>query len=97
MPFYTGRSADGSDMQEVEGFYMNPDNKNEWSSAPYPKQQKIINTKNEVLNYMNGRYTLNDVYEQIKNKKCTLSRRLRQYVLSHYDENGVFIENLQKI
>lgn len=96
MPFYTGKSADGSDMVEFEGVYTNPDNENEWSSTPYPKQKKIINRKQAVLDYMNGKYTLDDVYEQIKNKTCKLSFQLRQYVLSHYDESGNFIDKINK-
>lgn len=35
MPFYRGRSADGSDMEEVEGVYVNSRNPNEWSSKPF--------------------------------------------------------------
>ena len=42
MPFYTGSSPDGSDMKEVEGAYVNPDNPNEWSAKPYPKQRIAI-------------------------------------------------------
>lgn len=92
MPIYTGKSADGSDMKLVEGVYVNPENDNEWSSEPYPKQKKLMNLYNKVYDYMNRRYTLNDVYQQIKNKTCKLSRTEREYVLSHYDENGNFIE-----
>ena len=40
---------------------------------------------------MNGRYTLDDVYKQIQNKTCPLSRSVREYVLSHYDAEGNFI------
>lgn len=91
MPIYRGRSADGSDMEEVEGVYVNPKNTNEWSSKPYPEQQRFINMKKIVFDYMNGRYTLDDVYNQIQNKTCPLSRRVREYVLSHYDAEGNFI------
>ncbi len=94
MPFYTGKSRDGSDMEEVEGMYVNPNNPDEWSSVPYPEQAKLIRIKNEVLEYMNGRFTLNDVYKQIKEKKSGLSARYKKFVLSHYDENGNFIEQL---
>lgn len=90
MSFYRGRTADGSDMEEVQGAYVSEDDK-EWSSEMYPYQKKIINTKNEVLDYMNGRYTLRDVYDQIQNKTCKLSLRLRKYVLHHFDKNGEFI------
>jgi hypothetical protein len=92
MVIYNGKSDDGSDMSIAEGVYINPDNENEWSSTPYPKQKKYINLKNELLDYMNGRYTLRDVYNQIQNKTCDLTLRLRKYVLSHFDENGNFIE-----
>lgn len=92
MPFYTGSSPDGSDMKEIDGIaYVNPHNPDEWSTKPYPGQQSIINLKNAVLDYMDGRYTLNDVYEQIKNKQCPLSRRERDFVLAHYDKDGNFI------
>ena len=90
MPFYTGSTADGSDMKEVQGAYVSEDGK-EWSSEMYPYQKRAINTKNEVLDYMNGRYTLRDVYNQIQNKTCELSSRLRKYVLDHFDNNGNFI------
>jgi len=36
MPFYRGTTPDGSDMEEVEGMYINPKNPNEWSNMPYP-------------------------------------------------------------
>jgi len=96
MPFYTGKSADGSDAQEVHGGYINPDNPNEWSSEPYPKQLKWMRTHQAVLDYMNGRYSLQDVYDQIQNKTCQLSRSLRDYVLSHFDLQGNFITDENK-
>ena len=90
MPIYRGKSADGSDMEEVEGVYVNPDNNNEWSSKPYPSQQKLINIQKEYSDYVNGRFTLNDVYKQIQAKKCPLPVRVREYVLSHYNDKGEF-------
>lgn len=95
MPFYTGKSADGSDMREFEGVYLNPDNPNEWSSTPYSAQQIQMNIKSEVLKYMDGKFSLDDVHKQILNKNCPLSKRCREFVLSHYDENGEFVENSQ--
>lgn len=91
MPFYKGKSADGSDAEEVHGAYQNPNNPDEWSSRPYPEHIRIMNKQRAVLQYMNGRYTLRDVYEQIKAKTCGLSASQREYVLSHFDENGVFL------
>ena len=99
MPIYTGSTPDGSDMKEFEGVYINPENDNEWSSKPYPKQKtypeqrRSMNKYNRLMDYMNGKYNLNDVYLQIKEKKCKLPSVMRKYVLSHYDTNGKFINN----
>lgn len=93
MPFYTGRTADGSDIREVEGgVYVNPNNPDEWSSKAYPgKQRRDQSTYDEVIEYMNGRYTLSDVYKQVIDKICPLSKRCRDFVESHYDTNGKFM------
>lgn len=95
MPIYTGKTADGSDMHETLGVFINPNNKNEWSTTPYNKEQRQIvkdhRTKLEVLEYMSGRFTLRDCYNQIKKRTFGLSARCKRYVLSHFDENGNFI------
>jgi hypothetical protein len=96
MPIYTGKSADGSDMKEWGGVYVNPDNPNEWSTQPYPyrKMKLEIRLWWEVYDYMaEEMITLDDVYKQIQDKTCLLSKRLRDYVLSLYDENGNFIQD----
>ncbi len=93
MPFYTGRTSDGSDMVQASAFaYVNPDNKEEWSNEPYPSQKKANRNYDALFDYMAGKYSLNDVYLQIKAKTCPLSANLRQYVLSHYDSDSNFIE-----
>lgn len=94
MPIYSGKGVlgeEGFEMQEFEGVYRNPDNNNEWSSRPYPKQRKSINMETEVRKYMSNKYSLDDVYKQIQDKVCRLPFRLRQYVLSHYNSKGEFI------
>lgn len=97
MPIYTGKSADGSDMHEALGVFINPNNPNEWRSEPYNKEQrqqvKDHRTYVELLEYMNGRYCLDDCYKQIQDGKFPLVNRIKKFVLSHYDENGNFIEN----
>ena len=94
---YRGRSEDGSDMEVVQGMYVNPNNPDEWSNKPYittetPEERQLQRTYDEVLTYMSGRYTLDDVYQQITNKIIKKSRRFRVFVLSHYDSNGKFIK-----
>lgn len=91
MPIYTGSTEDGSDIEEFEGFFANPDNSGEWSSTPYPSQVKFVNQRKAVMEYMNGRYCLNDVRDQIINKICPLSASLRKYVMDHYDSEGNFL------
>ena len=95
MQFYTGKTKDGSDMQEAKGAYVNPDNPNECSNMPYPAQKKDMRMWDCVIDYCNGRYSLRDVYNQIQNKECNLSKSLRDYVLSHFNSNEEFITKKQ--
>jgi hypothetical protein len=84
MVFYTGHGdpkGDDFHMEEFGGFYTNPDNPDEWSSEPYPQQRKEIARVRAVKEYCNGRYSLNDVYQQIQDKTCGLPRSLRDYVI----------------
>ena len=53
--------------------------------------KKNATKHNSLVLYMDGRFNLNDVYQQIKDKVCQLSYKTRMYVLSHYDVNGKFI------
>ena len=92
MPIYTGKSPDGSDMEEFSGMYVDPNYSNLWSSEPYRPQLKQMRVRDKVLDYMNGKYTLNEVYLQIKAKKCPLNYKCRQYVLDHYDDEGNIIK-----
>ncbi len=47
----------------------------------------------ELYDYMDGRFTLRDVYLQIQAKTCPLPKRVREYVLGHFDKHGNFIAN----
>lgn len=94
MPFYTGKGVpgeEGFEMKEWGGMYTNPNDESQWSSTPYPGQQTKINIREEYDEYANGRFSLQMVYEQIVAKTCPLSKRLRDFVLSHYDKEGNFI------
>ena len=55
MKMYTGRSADGSDITEFEGFYTSSCG-NYYGSEPFSKHQekelRKINTKKKINNYM---------------------------------------------
>jgi hypothetical protein len=79
---YTGKSADGSDMQEVgSGVYTNPENPSEWSDMPFPpsKEQKMAW---EIYDHITAnRRSIRDEYNLIQQKKSTLSKRLRDFVV----------------
>ena len=78
---FTGKSADGSDAQVAEGVHVNPENPEEWSNIPYPpsKGQKMAW---EIYDHIaaNNR-TLKEEYDLIQQKKSTLSKRLRDFVV----------------
>lgn len=87
MPIYFGKSADGSDAQESRGMFISPDG-NSWSNMPFTKEQKYYQI---VYDYMcKHLLCLDDIKKQIDNKTCRLSKGVRKYVLSHYDEHGNF-------
>ena len=77
----TGKSEDGSDAQVAEGVYTNPENPSEWSDMPFPpsKEQKMAW---EIYDHIaaNTR-SLRDEYDLIQQKKSTLSKRLRDFVV----------------
>lgn len=92
--FFTGSSEDGSDMKRFRGVYVNPNNPNEWSNKPYPSQLKQIKAQekrqrlyDKLIDYMNGRFSFNDVIQQIKDKKCKLPRSVRNLALEILDKN----------
>jgi hypothetical protein len=95
-----GKSADGSDAHIPLGVFINPNNPNEWSSKPYNKEQrqcvKDHRTYLELMDYMNGKYSLQDCYSQIKKGTFPLVNRVKKYVLSYYDSEGNFINQLKQ-
>ena len=62
-------------------------------TEPTKDEIDLQNIQNELYNYMDARFDLNAVYAQIQAKRCPLPKRVRDYVLSHYDNNGNFITN----
>ena len=81
---FTGKSADGSDMREVEGVYVHPDGK-QWSSQPWiiTKEDKMYW---EIRDHIDGKRSLQDEYDLVKAKKSTLSRALRDFLVKFMDE-----------
>ena len=74
----TGKSADGSDAYPAMGVFVSPDGE-EWSSEPYTKEDKMWQYLYPELSRL--RHSLRMEYDLVLEKKSTLSRRLRDYVI----------------
>ena len=93
MPIYYGRSADGSDMREFRGVYINPDNENEWSTEPYTKEQKVYDRIHDKWDFIYNHIALHerslqDELNLVLAKKSELSSTYRKMLLDAMNENG---------
>lgn len=84
MPFYTGKTADGSDAIQT-GVYLSPDG-NQWSNMPYTKEQiehdKLIRRHWRVYDHISKHQrTLREEYHLILQRKSTLPKAERNYVI----------------
>lgn len=77
MPFYTGKTADGSDMREVQGMHISEDGR-EWSNQPYPITREL----NRHLRFVN--LTLKEAHQAILDGKSKASKRVQKYLLANY-------------
>ena len=75
---FTGKSADGSDMYPAMGVFVRPDGE-EWSNEPYTKEDKLWQDLYPEL--AKRRHSLRMEYDLVLQKKSTLSRTLRDYVM----------------
>jgi hypothetical protein len=84
MPIYTGKSADGSDMQEVKGAYESPCSLY-FSSRPYTREQKAHEkVYNHCIRY---RKTFRMLYEQLKTgSKENLPKWVRDWFIKYYEQ-----------
>jgi hypothetical protein len=82
--FFTGKSADGSDLRPAHGMFINPNNPNEFSNMPYDKEQKQnlndFNMFYDIRDKISGTYL--EEAEKIKNKTSKLTRSEREFVLN---------------
>ena len=77
MPFFTGKKADMSDMEEVQGMYISEDG-NEWSNQPYPIHREL----HRHLRYVN--LSFKEAHEAMLNGTSKASKRVQKYVLANY-------------
>lgn len=80
---YTGKSADGSDMKEVEGVYDLGNGM--WGNTPPPgyqyKRSPIEHMIDELAIHLTDTgHTLEQEYQLVQEKKSHLSRRMREFV-----------------
>lgn len=94
MPFYTGSTADGSDMRPVQGMYISPDGK-EWSNMPYTAEQHEDNREyrrqeriwNEIIEHINMKRTLREEYTLIIEGKSSMSARCRKFLREWFEND----------
>ena len=79
MPFYTGKTADGSDMEEVQGMYVSPDGK-EWSNHPYPTSREDRLWGRIYAHLCDNHRSMNDEYELILRKASLMPRAERDHL-----------------
>lgn len=80
MPIFTGKTADGSDMHEVQGMYVSPCGKY-WSSEPYAADLARMIEDHE------------EQQKQIKNKDMGIKGHLAQLLLASAMMSGDFRDN----
>jgi hypothetical protein len=74
MPIFYGKSADGSYMKEFEGFYINPENPNEWSNTAYEITRNLSKQKEWICKGKH-QYT-KQVENNIVNWICQCGKKL---------------------
>jgi hypothetical protein len=77
MPFYTGRTKDGSDMQEAQGMYISEDG-TQWSNQPFPIHREL----KRHLRYVN--LSFKEAHEAMLNGTSKASKRVQRYVIANY-------------
>ena len=77
MPFYKGKSKDGSDMEEVQGMHISEDGK-EWSNMPYPITRELT----RHLRYVD--LSLKEAHQAIIDGTSKASKRVQKYLLANY-------------
>jgi len=82
MGFYTGSSADGSDMRPIEGMYTDPNDSNLWSNQPYNREQKKYSRcYRNIVDEVNGKRSFMDEYLRVLEKKSNLNKESRDWLV----------------
>lgn len=88
MGIYYGKSEDGSDSKEFEGFYYN-EVTGKWSNDPkqiFSKEElKDIRLWEGILKHIERKRSFKDEYELIKQKKSKLTKSQRDYLINHFE------------
>ena len=93
MSIFYGKSNDGGDAREFEGFYVSPDGET-WGNTPFTKEQrqhkKRISKEDRIheaiSNHINGKRSWSMEYDLVKRKESTLSSTCREYLISHFEK-----------
>ena len=90
MPIYYGRSADGSDSRIFEGVYHN-EVTGQWSNDKtqiFTKEQLAdMRRYEEVIKHISGKRSFKDEYELILQKKSTLTKSQRDWLVDQIENS----------
>ena len=90
MPAYYGNSEDGTDMKMFEGVYHN-EVTGQWSNDPkqiFTKEQLAdMRRYDEVTKYISGKRSFKDEYELILQKKSTLTKSQRDWLIDQIENS----------
>ncbi len=83
MPFYTGKSADGSDLREFRGMYTSPCG-TYWSNMPITREQKAYD---KVYDFCARHLiTFRDAYNQAKAGTLNLPKWCRKWLIENFEK-----------
>ena len=85
--FITGNGPDFTTSRPFFGMFTNPDNEDEWGSEPFTKEQEIeekrFNKYWDIMNFHKNELEFSEIAELIKQKKCKLGRKDRDFVITY--------------
>lgn len=84
--FITGTGKDFSTARPVYGMFVSPDGET-WGNMPFTKEQELDEKKFnkfwDIMNFYKNKLEFPEIVELIKQKKCNLSRKDREFVLNY--------------
>lgn len=88
--FFTGSTADGRDIRPAMGVFINPNNPDEWSTAPYNAEQRNYVKRYNFHWYLMKKcnYDVEQVYKKIKNGTLRFfTKAEKEYIVKFVEDS----------